>query len=131
MINMGQRWMAKLLMWVSGNKHPETDAVVFKNVWEYDRIRKILKRRCTVCDYVLSSDEKNIREVPMYCEEPKCSCRSYTYGPTAHPVCMACYDIWQSLYGNDGLKNYNYFKYAHEAWKAEMRDPKRKDRLGL
>lgn len=136
MITMGQRWMAKLLMWVSGQKHPDTPKMIYKNVWEYDRIRKILKRRCVVCDYVTSADEKNLREITVVCGKPGCNCR--TWGARPHEVCHACFDMWEALYANEELQKKNKGDYFQKIDEQEAREKEerrrgdnRRDKLGL
>jgi hypothetical protein len=122
--------MRLLKTWVPGEKHPDTPRDVFMNVHDYDRVRRILIPRCKNCDYVVSRDEKAVREIVFVCEDPKCACKRL-YGAISHRVCYLCYDMFHSLYMNPLMKNMNYFKEIDEKEKKENDDPKRRDRLGL
>jgi hypothetical protein len=130
MIQTGQKWMRYLRAWVQGEKHPETPRDVFMNVHEYDRVRRVLLARCRNCDYVISRDERAVREIVFVCDDPKCACKRL-YGAISHPVCFLCYDMFHALYRNLGMKDMNYFKAIDEKEKKENDDPKRRDRLGL
>jgi hypothetical protein len=129
-ITMGQSWMRYLRAWVTGQKHPETPRTVFMNVYEYDRVRRALKGRCRICNYVISSDEKAVRELVFVCDDKSCSCHRM-YGAISHRVCNLCYDMFHFLYNNQGLKNMNYFKQIDEKEKRDDDETKRRDRMGL
>jgi hypothetical protein len=122
--------MNQLKVWIEGQKHPDTPRTAFLNCWQYDKVRRLLPARCRICNYVLSGDEKVVRELVFVCDDEKCACKRL-YGAISHRVCFLCYDMWHSLYGNYGLKSMNYFKTIDEKEKAEQNDPKRRDRLGL
>lgn len=122
--------MAHLKPWVAGEKHPDTPRNVFMNVHDYDRVRRVLLARCKVCDYVISRDEKAVREIVFVCADPKCDCKRL-YGAISHKVCYLCYDMFHTLYVNYSLKNMNYFKAIDEKEKKENDDSRRRDRLGL
>lgn len=130
MIMMGKSWMRYLRAWVQGQKHPDTPRTVFMNVYEYDRVRRVLLARCRICDAVISRDEKAVRELAFICDNLSCDCHKM-YGPISHRVCNLCYDMFHTLYVNYGLKSMNYFKALDEKDKAANDDPKRRDRLGL
>jgi hypothetical protein len=102
-ITMGRKWMAKVKTWVRMAKHPDTPVVIWKNVNGYDLVREVLKERCYVCDYVLSSDSQKIKEIYIQSEQ------------SARQVCDLCSAIHHSLYGNHGLKVFNYFRNIDEA----------------
>ncbi len=130
MITMGQSWMRYLMAWVQGQKHPDTPRTVFVNVYECDKVRRILKGRCKICGFVISSDEKKVKELVFKCDDSQCDCHKM-YGAISHRVCDVCDGMFRALYSNYSLKNMNYFKAIDEKEKAENDDPKRKDRLGL
>lgn len=127
---MGQSWMRYLMVWIQREKHPDTPLIVFTNVCEYDRVRRVLFARCRICDHVISRDERAVREVVFICDDPHCECKKM-YGAPSHRVCNLCYDMFHSLYVNYGLKNMNYFKAIDEKEKKEKDDPKKRDRLGM
>jgi hypothetical protein len=127
---MGQSWMRYLRAWTKGEKHPDTPRTIFVNVYECDRVRRVLIARCRICNFVISRDEKAVREIAFVCDDPGCDCKKM-YGPISHRVCNCCYDMFHALYVNYGLKNMNYFRALDEKDKAERDDPKRRDRLGL
>lgn len=105
-----------------GQKHPDTHPTIFKNVWEWDRIRKLLKNRCDICDVVVSSDSKVYKELIYKCRDKSHECHKSVYSPgSAHQVCENCYDLWHALYGNKGLKNYNYYKELDDKDRAEAK----------
>jgi len=131
MIKMGQSWMRYLIAWTKGEKHPETPRTVFVNVYEYDRVRSVLIARCKVCDYVLSRDEKAVREIVFVCDDPKCACKRM-YGAISHKVCYACYDMFHALYMNPVMTNMNYFKEIDEKEKKDNDEGlTRRNRMGL
>lgn len=116
-MNVFRRWWKKpatILEWVPGLKHPETLAVVFKNVWGCDLKRRVLKSRCHECGFVVSDDDKAAKELVYTCRNPKCDC-SRIGNSRSHHVCEACYDIFHSLYLNYTLKNRNYFREIDQA----------------
>ena len=127
---MGKSWMRYLEAWVQGQKHPDTPRAVFVNVYEWDRLRRILSARCIICGFVVSSDEKHVKELVFKCDNTQCNCHKM-YGAISHRVCDMCYHMFHALYANYGLKNMNYFKVIDEKEKSERDDPKRRDRLGL
>jgi hypothetical protein len=111
---MIKKWvMTNAPLWVQGQKHPSTPAVVFKNVYECDKLRRILKSRCNICEYVVSRDPEAVKELLYVCENKRC-CVS-TLGPSLHQVCDLCYWMWRALYlnlgspFNPGLKDTRYF----------------------
>lgn len=122
--------MKHLRAWVQGEKHPDTPRDAYMNSCAYDRVRRILMARCRICDYVLSRDEKAVRELVFICDLPECNCKKM-YGAISHPVCNLCYDMFHALYVNYGLKSMNYFKALDEKEKKDNEDPRRRDRLGL
>jgi len=111
-------------------KHPDTPRTVFMNVFEYDRVRRVLSGRCAVCGYVLSQDEKAVREIMFDCGQPKCTCRHYI-GGRVHGICNLCYEMHHALYANVKLSNMNYFKEIDEKEKKDRSDTNRRDKLGL
>lgn len=115
---------------IQGVKHPATDLQIFKNVWEWDRIRRILKSRCAICDAVVSRDEKAVKELIYQCSNASCTCNNS--GSKAHQVCSLCYDLFHSLYVNYQLKDMNYFRNLDEAEAKERGDDtNRRRRMGL
>lgn len=122
--------MRLLKTWVRGEKHPDTPVVVYINLVEHDRIHRVLMARCKICGYVVSRDEKAVKEAIFICDKPDCDCKKM-YGAISHQVCNLCYDMFRALYVNYGMGNMNYFKNIDEKEKKEREDPKRKDRLGL
>jgi hypothetical protein len=127
MITMGQSWMRYIKAWIQGQKHPDTPRIVFVNVYEYDRVRKALPSRCTICDFVVSRDERAVRELVFICKDSQCDCKKM-YGPISHKVCNLCYDMFHALYVNYGLKSMNYFKAIDEKLKSDYDDFKRRDK---
>ena len=114
-----------MIDWTPGSKHPETARTVFVNCHEQDRVRRILPMRCQVCDYVVSRDEKAIREIFCSCGRPDCPCATAKSALT-HIVCHLCYDMFHALYVNYGLKNINYFKNLDEKQKRDFEDREKK-----
>jgi hypothetical protein len=127
---MGASWMRKLLTWIPGAKHPDTPSQIFINVYEYDDVRRVLKSRCQICDYVVSRDEKSVKELVFTCDNLGCECHK-PMGSHAHQVCDVCHTMWRALYANYMMKNLNYFKDIDERTKRDNEDPRRRDRLGL
>ncbi len=127
---MNLAWAKRLLGWTSGEKHPDTHRTIFYNVWGQDRVRRVLLGRCRICDFVISSDEKAIKELAFKCNNRGCDCQKYL-GPVAHRVCCLCYDMWHALYANYQLKDMNYFRNLDEKDKKDGDDTKRRDRMGL
>jgi len=123
-------WAKKLLGWTRGEKHPNTPYTVFANCYQYDRVRTILPARCRICDYVVSRDEKAVRELIYVCDNKACHCHQVG-GSHAHQVCSVCYDLFHSLYMNYQLKDMNYFRNLDEKDKRDGDDWKRRDRMGL
>lgn len=125
--------MRLLASFAQGTKHPETHPTIFKNVWEWDRLRKILKGRCAKCNATVSSDSKSYKELVYRCGKKDCECMRSVYTPgAAHQVCETCYDMWHSLYGNKFLENYNYFKNLDERDANEGGgEAERRKRMGL
>jgi hypothetical protein len=130
MITMGKAWMATIVSWIPGLKHPETGRTQFLNCHEYDRVRMVLKTRCTICDATVSRDEKAVRELVFICKDTACTCKQ-VYGAANHPVCLLCYDMWYALYANYLMKNRNYFKEMDDRDKKDFNDPERRKRMGL
>ena len=116
--------------WITGEKHPDTPRTVFYNVWGLDRVRKVLPGRCRICDYVISSDEKAVRELIFVCSDKNCDCKKM-YGAISHHVCNLCYDMWHALYMNYLMKNVNYFRNIDEKEKKDSDDFGRRNRMGL
>jgi rubredoxin len=94
--------------------------VIKANVAFYDKMRRILTRRCKApdCGYVISAADESFAL------------------PGIGSVCGVCYFMYEALmgipsYGLPGLKNPYYFRSLHEQWVMEKSDPKRRDRLGL
>jgi hypothetical protein len=111
--------------WIRGQKHPNTPRTIFINVYEYDLIRRVFPSRCKICDYVLSRDEKAIRELAFICSDSTCDCKKM-YGPISHRVCYLCYDMFYALYVNHGMTNMNYFKTIDEKEKKDFDDRRRR-----
>lgn len=122
--------MNRIRIFLQGTKHPDTPNTIFRNVWMCDRLRKILKSRCNICNAVISDDEKAVRELTYKCNNPLCECQRSIYVGQAHRVCDLCYDMWHALYGNHGLKNMNYFKAIDEK-EARENGPESRKRMGL
>lgn len=114
MITMGQKWVSKLRNWVRLTKHPDTPAVIWRNVNGYDLVRNVLKDRCFSCDFVVSSDAKSVKEIYVQAEQKTV------------PVCDICYNLHHSLYMNYSLKNMNYFRNIDEAEERERTDRRRR-----
>lgn len=119
-----------ILEWTEGKRHPNTPIQVFQNVRDYDHVRRILIARCGICKATISRDEKAVKELVFVCEDISCDCKKM-YGAISHRVCSLCYDLFHALYANYGMKNRNYFKEMNDRERAELNDPKRRDRLGL
>jgi hypothetical protein len=119
MITIGQKWMSDLKAWILGKKHPETPVTIYKNVYEYDRVRRILLARCTICDYVVSRDADAVRELAFVCHNKSCRCN--LGGSQSHQVCNLCYDMHHALYTNYLLTNINYFRNIDEIEKNRGR----------
>lgn len=117
--------MRFLLAWTKNEKHPETPRLVYKNVWGYDQVRRVLKGRCAICGYVVSSDAKAVKEIAFKCGNSQCDCNRM-YGATSHQVCSLCYDMFYSLYANYGMKDMNYFKNLDEKDKKDFDDYKKR-----
>ena len=99
--------------WTPGLKHPETPVVIFKNVYDWDRVRRILAARCSKCGIVVTTVPEAAKALVMKCNDPSCRCRGTVYDIT-HDVCSVCYDMWHSLYCNVKLRNMNYWKELDE-----------------
>jgi hypothetical protein len=100
---------------------PGAIEVIKRNVAYYDKMRRILIRRCRApnCGYVISEKIEESFAVPG-----------------VGSVCGVCYHMYEALTGTriydlPGLKNPYYFRNLHEQWVMEKSDPKRRDRLGL
>jgi len=93
-----------------------------------DLLRGILKGRCAVCDHVVSSDDKAVREIMLKCSKANCGCAK-VMGKMVHPVCNWCYDMWHALYLNYCMKDLNYFKRWDEI--DEKKDDEGRKRMGL
>jgi hypothetical protein len=115
--------------WKQGEKHSDTHKIIFKNVSEWDRLRRVLIARCKLCDAVVSKDEKSVKELVFDCKDPRCYCKVSKYTTKVHQVCSVCYDMWHALYHNDGMKNMNYFKELDEKEAANNGSDRR--RMGL
>jgi hypothetical protein len=102
--------------WTPGVKHPMTPLRVFKNVYDCDKLRRILTARCNICNYVVSRDPIAVKEVLYKCDDIRCCLVT----PGLHQVCEMCYWMWRALYMNlgsefnPGLKNPRYFKEGGE-----------------
>lgn len=119
----------KFLEWVEGQKHPSTPRDIFMNVFNYDRVRKILKARCQICGYVVTEDKIAVKEVLFNCKNSECECNK-VMGSKVHQACDLCYWMYRALYMNIGLNNLNYFKKIDEAEKARSdEDSARKRRI--
>lgn len=116
--------------WTPGSKHPDTPRQIFMNVWEWDRVRRILVARCRICNTVISTDEKAVKELIFTCDTIGCECK-VSMGSRAHRVCSLCYDMFHALYMNYYLKGMNYFKELDEIDKKNDDERKRRDRMGL
>jgi hypothetical protein len=116
--------------WKKGERHPDTPEIFYRNLRDYDHVRRILLGRCKKCDQVISSDENAIKELVFECGDPKCCCRVGVFTTRVHRVCDVCYTIWHSLYMNTGLKSMNYFKELDEKDGASGGKEKRR-RMGL
>ena len=111
--------------WTPGQKHPETPKKAFMNCYDQDRVRRILLGRCRICNFVISQDEKAIKEIFVSCGDPNCAC-TMAKSAMSHMVCSVCYDMFHSLYVNYSLKNMNYFKNLDEKEKREFEDRKKR-----
>ena len=111
--------------WTPGTKHPETPRTLFMNCCDQDRVRRILLGRCSICDHVISQDEKAIKEIFILCGNPDCAC-ALAKSALTHAVCSVCYDMFHSLYVNYSLKNINYFKNLDEKEKRDFEDRKKR-----
>jgi len=117
--------------WTPGEKHPETSAVVFKNVWNHDLARRILIGRCKKCGQVIKvSDEAAIKELVFECGDAACYCMKNQYSSKVHRVCSVCYDMWHALYANHELNSVNYFKELDEKDAKAKADRRRNMGLG-
>src|SRR4029077_14015593 len=110
MIMMGKAWMRYLQSWAQGHRHPNTAGTIYKNVCQWDQLRKILRGRCTICDFVVSNDEKYVKELFFKCDDQFCACNKADREGGTHLVCDLCEAMFRALYSNHGLKNMNYFK---------------------
>jgi hypothetical protein len=122
--------MGALISWVPGLKHPATPKIQYMNCFQYDRVRLIISGRCTVCDYVISRDEKAVRELVLKCKDLNCDCHR-AMGAKPHPVCLLCYDMFHALYANYTMKNRNYFRELDDQDKRDGMDPEKRRRMGL
>lgn len=128
---MIKKWfpVEKFKEWVEGQKHPSTPRNVFMNVFNYDRVRKILKARCQICGFVVTEDPQAVKEVLYQCKKEDCECNR-VMGSKAHHVCDLCYWMYRALYMNIGLNHMHYFKKIDEEEKAKYdEDAARKRRL--
>ena len=116
--------------WTPGLKHPETNILVFKNCYEYDRVRRVLIARCKKCGQVVSTDEQAVKELVFPCSDPNCYCKKSLYATKVHRVCTVCYDMWHSLYMNAQLKNMNYWKELDEKDKRDGGEGRRRMGMG-
>lgn len=98
--------------WIRGVKHAITSVTIFKNVWEWDRLRATTAGRCEVCDIVISENESEVKRVIFKCKEDRCNCQKpYTVsGLRSHKLCEVCKDMYESLYVNYLMDDTNYFK---------------------
>jgi hypothetical protein len=121
-----------MLEWVPGNKHADTHPTVFRNVWIMETLRRVLKSRCPFCDYPISDDDKQVKELVVRCERKDCPECTKTLSKTRHAVCTVCYDMWHALYMNYCMKSLNYFKYLDEEDERKRRDDdNNRKRMGL
>jgi hypothetical protein len=116
----------RLLGWTRGEKHPDTHRLIFKNVYECDRVRRVLRARCTICDYVVSQDAMEVREIIMKCKNDSCCPKIILSKP--HQVCNLCYQMHHALYINPMMKDMNYFKSIDEKMRADYENFKRRER---
>jgi hypothetical protein len=127
LITIGQRWMAKVKSWVEGEKHPDTPLQIYKNLYNQDRVRRILPARCRTCGYVVQQSQLAVREILFTCDDKNCTCH-IQMGSRSHQVCNLCYDMHHALYTNHGLKNMNYFREMDDKAKKDYDDFKRRER---
>jgi hypothetical protein len=116
--------------WIHGLKHPETPLTVFKNVWQWDLLRRKLKNRCDICNITLSDNE--YKEIALGCKDGFCRCEG-TLALTfkAHSICDVCYVMFHSLYINYSLADRNYFRNLDEKDREKDDDKGRRNRMGL
>ena len=112
--------------WTPGSKHPNTPATIFKNCYEWDRVRRILISRCGKCGTVITTVFEDVKELVFLCDNPMCRCHT-KYASRTHHVCQVCYDMWHSLYMNVKMSNMNYFKELDEKDEKERQERKRKE----
>jgi hypothetical protein len=112
--------------WVKGQKHSDTPLQIFVNVYECDRVRRILLARCKICDHVVSRDPNAVRELVFDCDNKACQCHK-PMGSRSHEVCNLCYDMHHSLYVNYKLQNVNYFKQIDDKIKSDYEKFKKKE----
>jgi len=127
-ITTGKAWMASLVSWIPGLKHPETPRTEYMNCHDLDRLRRVLIARCSICDYVVSRDEKAVRELIFTCKDTTCQCQKT--GAASHQVCNLCYDLFHALYANYLMKNRNYFREMDDRDRKDY-DPDKRRRMGL
>lgn len=111
-----------------GTKHPDTDPTIFKNVWGWDLVRRVLKERCHECGYVLANEGIEVHEISYRCNKSGCACER-SLGTRPHQLCGVCYAFYHSLYINNGLKNRDYFRNHHDTWVEEGKNGRQ--RMGL
>jgi hypothetical protein len=130
-ITMGRHWMSALVSWIPGLKHPATPKIIYMNCYEYDRVRRAITGRCKICNFVVTRDEKAVRELVFKCGDTSCDCQR-TGLSRPHPVCHLCYDMFHALYANYTMVNRNYFKELDDQDKANSGDnPEKRRRMGL
>ena len=112
--------------WIPGVKHPNTPAIVFRNCWGQDLVRRVVQNRCHECGYVIPSESK---ELLYICNSQSCTCKSGN--PTMHPVCEVCFAIFHSLYLNYNMAYRNYFRDMDDEDRKNRNDWRRRDKLGL
>lgn len=117
-----------MIEWTPGSRHPETNATIFRNVWQMDTLRRVFKGRCPGCGYVISPSSITNREAIFKCDDKSCRCHT-PMGSQVHEVCDLCYWMIRALYSNVLLKNMNYFKDIDEREENQRRN--RNNRMGL
>lgn len=121
----------QFVAWTPGSRHPETNVVVFKNVWSYDLVRRKIKARCAVCDFVISEDLAKRKEIVFECDPGKCLCTiPYQTGLKAHVVCDVCDGMYRALYVNWAMQDRNFFKNMDDEVK-KLRGGDSRRRMGL
>ena len=96
---------------------PEGEHVIDKNVQMIEEIFAGLWKRCG----------------NPYCQYPISSISAYG-APEYGDICATCHDLYSALtFPNKGLRDREYFKKLHDAWKKNGGDDwrNRRDKLGM